>query len=62
MDRNKQAISQQWLPFMSKNYLDLTFSLVKSKNTKILNSEENLKRKVPNQMANSKVQTHQRNG
>lgn len=28
MDRDKQAISQQRLPFMSKNYIDLTFSLV----------------------------------
>ena len=32
----------------------------KGKITKILNSEENSKRKVPNQMAKSKVQTHQR--
>ena len=35
---------------------------VKSKITKILNSKENLKRKVPNQIAKSKVQTHQTNG
>ena len=35
---------------------------IKSKNTKILNSEENSKKKVPNQMAKSKVQTHQTNG
>ena len=34
----------------------------KSKITKILNSEENSKRKVPNQMAKSKAQTHQMNG
>ena len=31
----------------------------KSKITKILNSKENSKRKVPNQKAKSKVQTHQ---
>ena len=30
--------------------------------TKILNTEENSKRKVPNQMAKSKAQTHQTNG
>ena len=30
--------------------------------TKILNSEENSKRKVPYQMARSKDKTHQRNG
>ena len=32
-----------------------------SKITKILNSKENSKRKVPNQMAKSKIQTHQTN-
>ena len=37
-------------------------NLAKSKNTKILNSEENSKMKVPNQMAKLKVQTHQTNG
>ena len=31
----------------------------KSKITKILNYEENSKRKIPNQMAKSKAQTHQ---
>ena len=30
--------------------------------TKVLSSDENLKRKVPNQMAKSKAQTHQTNG
>ena len=34
----------------------------KSKITKILNSKENSKRKVHNQMAKSKIQTHQTNG
>ena len=34
----------------------------KSKNMKILNSEENSKRKIKNQKAKSKVQTHQTNG
>ena len=33
----------------------------KSKITKILDSEENSKRKVPNEMTKSKAQTHQRN-
>ena len=37
-------------------------SIVESKNTKILNSEENSKRKIKNQKAKSKVQTHQTNG
>ena len=36
--------------------------VAKVKLQKILNSEENSKRKVPNQMANSKAQTHQTNG
>ena len=36
-------------------------SHLKSKITKILNSEENSKRKVPNEMAKSKAQTHQTN-
>ena len=36
--------------------------LKKSKITKILNSEENSKREVPNQMAKSKAQAHQTNG
>ena len=35
--------------------------MLKSKITKILNSKENLNRKVPNQMAKSKVQTNQTN-
>ena len=35
---------------------------LKSKNTKILTSEENSKRKIKNQKAKSKVQTHQTNG
>ena len=34
----------------------------KSKITDILNSEENSKRKVKNQMSKSKAQTHQKNG
>ena len=34
----------------------------KSKITNILNSEENLKRKVPNQMVKSNNETHQTNG
>ena len=34
----------------------------KSKITKLLNSEENLKRKVANQTAKSKAKTHQTNG
>ena len=34
----------------------------KSKITKILHSEENSKRKVPNQMAKPKDKTHQTNG
>ena len=34
----------------------------KSEITKILNSKENSKRKVPNQMTKSKAQTHQTNG
>ena len=34
----------------------------KSKITKLLNSEENTKRKVPNQMAKSNDKTHQTNG
>ena len=36
--------------------------LTKKKFTKILNSEENSKRKVPNQMAKSNDKTHQPNG
>ena len=36
--------------------------ILKSKITKILNSEENSKRKVPYQMAKSKDKTHQTNG
>ena len=36
--------------------------LIKSKITEIPNSEKNSKRKVPNQMAKSKAQTHQTNG
>ena len=35
---------------------------VRSKIIKILNSEENSKREVPNQIAKSKAQTHQTNG
>ena len=35
---------------------------LKSKITKILNSMENSKRKIPNQMAKSNAQTHQMNG
>ena len=35
---------------------------VNSKITKIMNSEENSKRKVPNQRAKSKAHTHQTNG
>ena len=34
----------------------------KSKITKILNSKENSKRKVPDQMATFKSETHQTNG
>ena len=34
----------------------------KSKITKILNAEENSKRKVPNQMAKLKAQIHHTNG
>lgn len=36
--------------------------LVKSKITKLPNSEENSKRKVPNQTAKSNDKTHQTNG
>ena len=36
--------------------------MVKSKITKILNSKENSKWKVPNQMAKSNNKTHQTNG
>ena len=34
----------------------------KVKQTKILNSEEKSNWKIPNQMAKSKAQTHQKNG
>ena len=44
------------------HHSSLDSSLRKSKITKILNSEENSKRKFLNQMANSKSQTHQTNG
>ena len=40
---------------------DSDYTLQKTKIAKILNSEENSKRKVPNQMAKSKAQTHQTN-
>ena len=36
--------------------------VLKGKITKILNSEKNSKRKVPNQMAKSNDKTHQTNG
>ena len=48
------------LPF--ETIFHIAFFLLKSKITKILNSKENSKRKVSNQMAKSKVQTHQTNG
>ena len=40
----------------------LVDKLKKSKITKILNSEENSKRKIPYQKAKLKAQTHQTNG
>ena len=49
------ALGIRILKYIQKNQ-------VKSKNTKILNSEENSKRKIKNQKAKSKVQTHQTNG
>ena len=45
----------------TKQYLQQTY-LEKSKITKILNSEENSKRKVHKQIAKSNVKTHQKNG
>ena len=45
-----------------KSRFNPPFSTKGSKITKILNSKENSKRQVPNQMAKSKVQTHQTNG
>ena len=41
--------------------LTLKKSQLKGKITKILNPKENSKRKVPNQTAKSKIQTHQTN-
>ena len=43
------------------NYIMLQCRVSKSKTTKIPNSEENSKRKVPNQIANSKIQSHDNN-
>ena len=40
------------------NVLSKKYGVLESKITKILNSEENSKRKVPNQMAKSKAQTY----
>ena len=47
---------------MNEKLLCALVCLQKSKVTKILNSEENWKRKVPNQMAWSKDKTNQTNG
>ena len=69
--KNKLCQTVLWFQFSSnkkRNDLDQIScacnfeKLEKSKNTKILNSEENSKRKVQNQKAKSKVQTHQTNG
>ena len=57
-----QTVSNIIIYYINYLFMQLSMTNKKSKNTKILNSEENSKRKVQNEMAKSKVQSHQTNG